>query len=191
MAFDNRPAAYILCATLLGLSSRAAGQTLSLPLDTIALPPGFSIDLYTSTPLPSARTLVLSDNTTAGNIVYVSTNRLNNVSNSAAVNKHTVLLIELPSRLIEASAVAATRVICAIMQVYAVIDRDADGVADSVVTVISNLPAPLGIAYANGSLWVATTPTIYRFDNVDELALAGRVRLCFIMQFCSTVLAFM
>ena len=55
------------------------------------------------------------------------------------------------------------------------IDRDADGIADDVVTVISNLPAPLGIAYANGSLWVATTPTIYRFDNVDELALAGRV----------------
>lgn len=61
------------------------------------------------------------------------------------------------------------------MQVYAVIDRDADGIADDVVTVVSNLPAPLGLAYANGSLWVATTPTIYRFDNVDELALSGRV----------------
>ena len=83
MAFGNRPAVYLLCATLLGLCSRVAGQTLSLPLDTIALPPGFSIDLYTSTPLPSARTLVLSDNTTAGNIVYVSTNRLNNVSSKA------------------------------------------------------------------------------------------------------------
>ena len=66
---------------------------------------------------------------------------------------------------------------CIIVQVYAVIDRDTDGIADSVVTVISNLPAPLGIAYANGSLWVATTPTIYRFDNVDELALAGKVSL--------------
>lgn len=61
---------------------------------------------------------------------------------------------------------------------YAVIDRDSDGIADSVVTVISNLPAPLGLAYANGSLWVATTPTIYRFDNVDEAALAGRVSSC-------------
>ncbi|KAL3134026.1 hypothetical protein ABBQ32_008460 [Trebouxia sp. C0010 RCD-2024] len=135
MAPCTRYALHILCVCLLSLSSRVAAQTLSLPLDTIALPPGFSIDLYTSTPLPSARTLVLSDNTTAGNIVYVSTNRLNNV--------------------------------------YAVIDRNSDGVADSVVTVVSNLPAPLGLAYANGSLWVATTPTIYRFDNVDELALAG------------------
>lgn len=83
MALGDRPAAYVFCASLLGLLSRVAGQTLSLPLDTIALPPGFTIDLYTSTPLPSARTLVLSDNTTAGNIVFVSTNRLNNVSSSA------------------------------------------------------------------------------------------------------------
>lgn len=80
MAPCTRYALHILCVCLLSLSSRVAAQTLSLPLDTIALPPGFSIDLYTSTPLPSARTLVLSDNTTAGNIVYVSTNRLNNVS---------------------------------------------------------------------------------------------------------------
>ena len=58
---------------------------------------------------------------------------------------------------------------------YAIIDTNKDGIADSVVTVVDNLPAPLGLAYANGSLWVATTPTIYRFDNVDELALAGQV----------------
>ncbi len=59
---------------------------------------------------------------------------------------------------------------------YAIIDTNKDGIADSVVTVVDNLAAPLGLAYANGSLWVATTPTIYRFDNVDELALAGKVR---------------
>lgn len=63
------------------------------------------------------------------------------------------------------------------MQVYAVIDTNKDGIADSVVTVVDNLAAPLGLAYANGSLWVATTPTIYRFDNVDALALAGQVKL--------------
>ena len=85
--------------------------------------------------------------------------------------------MELPSGPLK-PALVAIRVFCTVVQVYAVIDRDADGTADSVVTVISNLPAPLGIAYANGSLWVATTPTIYRFDNVDELALAGRVRFC-------------
>ena len=60
-------------------------------------------------------------------------------------------------------------------QVYAIVDKDKDGIADSVTTVVSNLSAPLGLAYANGSLWVATTPTIYRFDNVDALAAAGKV----------------
>lgn len=82
MASGSKSAAYVLFAFLLGVSSRVAGQTLSLPLDTIALPPGFTIDLYTSTPLPSARTLVLSDHPD-GNIVYVSTNRLNNVSSTS------------------------------------------------------------------------------------------------------------
>ena len=65
---------------------------------------------------------------------------------------------------------------------YAIIDTNKDGVADSVVTVVDNLAAPLGLAYANGSLWVATTPTIYRFDNVDELALAGQVTCCALLQ---------
>ena len=74
--------------------------------------------------------------------------------------------------------------LCGGVQVYAVIDKNADGIAESVVTVVSNLLAPLGLAYANGSLWVATTPTIYRFDNVDELALAGRV--CHPIQLFST-----
>lgn len=63
------------------------------------------------------------------------------------------------------------------LQVYAVIDHNNDGIADSVVTVVSNLSAPLGLAYANNSLWVSTTPTIYRFDNVDTLARTGKVRL--------------
>lgn len=60
---------------------------------------------------------------------------------------------------------------------YALIDFDNDGTADSIVTVIANLTAPTGLAYANGSLWVATTPTIYRYDGVDALARAGKVGL--------------
>ncbi len=65
---------------------------------------------------------------------------------------------------------------------YAIIDTNKDGIADSVVTVVDNLAAPLGLAYANGSLWIAATPTIYRFDNVDELALAGQVTRCVLLQ---------
>ncbi|DBA75352.1 TPA: hypothetical protein ACH3X1_010621 [Trebouxia sp. C0004] len=137
MGLVGRAATGLLsCVCLLGLSVQAAAQALNLPLDTIALPPGFEIGLYASQSVPNARTLVLSSNTASGNIVYVSTNSLSNV--------------------------------------YAIIDTNKDGIADSVVTVVDNLAAPLGLAYANGSLWVATTPTIYRFDNVDELALAGQ-----------------
>ena len=73
-------AGLLLCVCLLGLSAQAAAQTLNLPLDTIALPPGFKIDMYTSQAVPNARTLVLSNNTASGNIVYVSTSSLNNVS---------------------------------------------------------------------------------------------------------------
>ncbi len=80
MGLVGRAACLLLCVCLLGLSAQAAAQILNLPLDTIALPPGFKIDLYTSQAVPNARTLVLSNNTASGNIVYVSTNSLNNVS---------------------------------------------------------------------------------------------------------------
>lgn len=69
-----------LVLTVAGLLCHAAAQTtLNLPLDTIALPPGFTIDLYTTTPVPNARTLVLSDDATNGTIVYVSTQGRSNV----------------------------------------------------------------------------------------------------------------
>jgi hypothetical protein len=80
MGLVGRAACLLLCVCLLGLSAQAAAQILNLPLDHIALPPGFKIDLYTSQAVPNARTLVLSNNTASGNIVYVSTNSLNNVS---------------------------------------------------------------------------------------------------------------
>lgn len=70
----------LLALAVIGLLCHAAAQTiLNLPLDTIALPPGFTIDLYTTTPVPNARTLVLSDDTSNGTIVYVSTQGRSNV----------------------------------------------------------------------------------------------------------------
>ena len=145
-------------------SSVSAQTSLNLPLDTIALPPGFAIELYTSIPVPNARTLVLSDDASNGTIVYVSTNGRSNVR------------LLLFARTLCTSSSGPTEYTLD-LQVYAVIDHDSDGTADSVVTVVSNLSAPLGLAYANNSLWVSTTPTIYRFDNVDTLARAGKVRL--------------
>ena len=56
------------------------------------------------------------------------------------------------------------------------IDDDSDGVADRVHTVLKDLSVPNGIAYRNGSLYVATVTDVLRYDDVDRLALRGKVR---------------
>ena len=56
------------------------------------------------------------------------------------------------------------------------IDDDSDGVADRVNTVLKRLFVPNGIAYRNGSLYVATVTDVLRYDDVDRLALSGKVR---------------
>jgi glucose/arabinose dehydrogenase len=50
--------------------------------------------------------------------------------------------------------------------VYAVIDRNEDQKADEVVTVASNLTQPNGVAFKDGSLYVAEISTISRYDGV-------------------------
>ena len=59
--------------------------------------------------------------------------------------------------------------------VYALIDDDNDGIGDRVVTVIDDRAVPNGIAWRNGSLYLAQIDTVWRYDNVDELALDGKV----------------
>lgn len=53
-------------------------------------------------------------------------------------------------------------------KVYAVVDNNADFKADSVYTIIEGLRLPNGVAYKNGSLFVAEVSKIWRFDNIDE-----------------------
>lgn len=52
-------------------------------------------------------------------------------------------------------------------KVYAIVDNDADFKADSVYTIIEGLRLPNGVAYKNGSLFVAEVSKIWRFDNID------------------------
>ncbi|GMH39797.1 hypothetical protein BSKO_07695 [Bryopsis sp. KO-2023] len=59
--------------------------------------------------------------------------------------------------------------------VYALIDEDGDGVADQVHTVIDDKDTPNGIAWRKGSLFVAQIDKIWRYDDVDEKALAGKM----------------
>lgn len=53
-------------------------------------------------------------------------------------------------------------------QVYALRDTDNDGKADVVQPITEPLWMPNGIAYANGSLYVALMDRIYRYDNIEE-----------------------
>jgi glucose/arabinose dehydrogenase len=51
--------------------------------------------------------------------------------------------------------------------VYAVRDQDGDGKADGAVTLASGLESPNGVAFRDGSLYVAEISRVLRFDDVD------------------------
>ncbi len=52
-------------------------------------------------------------------------------------------------------------------KVYAVTDENQDGKADKVYTVASGLHVPNGVAFKNGSLYIATISSILRIDNIE------------------------
>ncbi|MCZ8356154.1 MAG: sorbosone dehydrogenase family protein [Cyclobacteriaceae bacterium] len=53
-------------------------------------------------------------------------------------------------------------------KVYAVKDTDGDGVADQKWVIASGLNMPCGVAFKNGSLYVAEVSKILRFDKIEE-----------------------
>ena len=52
-------------------------------------------------------------------------------------------------------------------RVYAAQDRDGDGVAETVTVVAHGLYLPAGVAFRDGSLYVAEINRILRFDNIE------------------------
>ena len=52
--------------------------------------------------------------------------------------------------------------------VYALVDKDKDGKADDVYVIAKNLIQPNGVAFRNGSLYVAEISRILRFDNIEQ-----------------------
>lgn len=52
--------------------------------------------------------------------------------------------------------------------VYAVVDNDKDGRADKVYKIASGLNSPNGVAFRNGSLYVAEISRIIRFDDIEN-----------------------
>jgi len=57
--------------------------------------------------------------------------------------------------------------------VYAVVDRNRDNKADDVLTLASGLTQPNGVAFRDGSLYVAEISRISRYDNVEAFVKAG------------------
>lgn len=53
-------------------------------------------------------------------------------------------------------------------KVYAIVDQDGDYKADHVYTIAKGLRMPSGIAYRDGSLYVAAVSKILRFDSIDD-----------------------
>jgi glucose/arabinose dehydrogenase len=51
--------------------------------------------------------------------------------------------------------------------VYAVVDNDKDGKADKVYTIAKDMNTPNGVAFKNGSLYVAEINRILRYDNIE------------------------
>jgi glucose/arabinose dehydrogenase len=52
-------------------------------------------------------------------------------------------------------------------RVYAVVDRNRDGKADQVFTIARGLNMPSGLAWRDGSLYVAAVSRVLRFDGID------------------------
>lgn len=59
--------------------------------------------------------------------------------------------------------------------IYGALDSNGDGVAEQTVTLLSGLNQPNGIAWHNGSLYVAEVSQITRYDNADASVLANQV----------------
>ncbi len=52
--------------------------------------------------------------------------------------------------------------------VYALVDKDKDGKADEVFVIAQKLNMPNGVAFRNGSLYVAEIHRVIRFDNIES-----------------------
>lgn len=68
------------------------------------------------------------------------------------------------------------------MQVTALVDVDGTGANITAVTVLTNQTQPNGVVWHQGSLYVAETRRITRYDNADGFAINGQVGFARISQ---------
>ncbi len=115
-----------IAITLIASCSGVAGNMDGMHLETIKLPPGFSIHLYAKD-VPNARSMALGPS----GILFVGSREDGNG------------------------------------QVYAIVDSNKDKKADEVVVIASGLNQPNGVAFRDGSLYVAEIGRVIRFDNIE------------------------
>ena len=53
-------------------------------------------------------------------------------------------------------------------KVYALVDADGDNKAEEVLTLVSDMKTPNGVAFRNGSLYVAEIDKLWRYDNIES-----------------------
>ncbi|MCB9504501.1 MAG: sorbosone dehydrogenase family protein [Deferribacteres bacterium] len=53
-------------------------------------------------------------------------------------------------------------------KVYAIVDKNQDYLADTVITIASGLNSPNGVAFRDGSLYVAEINRVLRFDDIEN-----------------------
>ncbi len=53
-------------------------------------------------------------------------------------------------------------------EVFAVVDRDKNNIADEVITIAKGLNMPNGVAFRNGALFVAEVNRVIRYDNIES-----------------------
>ena len=51
---------------------------------------------------------------------------------------------------------------------YAVVDTNKDNKADNVITIANGLRSPNGVAFRNGSLYLAEISKVWRYDNIEK-----------------------
>jgi glucose/arabinose dehydrogenase len=117
----------MLILGLILFAACSSGGTVAgeLPLDSLTLPPGFSVQLYAR--VPGAREMTLSPS----GVLYVGTR-----SRSG--------------------------------KVYAVPDRDQDGLGDRVIEIASGLNSPNGVAFRNGALYVGEIHRVIRYPDIEN-----------------------
>lgn len=58
------------------------------------------------------------------------------------------------------------------------IDKNSNGRVDEVRKIADNLDLPNGVVWQAGRLFVMTATLLLRYDDVDSLVMAGKVRRC-------------